>query len=157
MKLKTRYLSGEAVEKEEFRKGFVGTEEYFDIAPICALDKTSQDYIKSFNIREWYSNKRENWNLLKDIKKSGLKIVGPESNECYPFSLILVFDSPEERERVRKELIAHQVYPAILWRVPVQVDGELSYFSRNMLSVHCDARYTKDEILELKSVIESII
>lgn len=41
MKLKARYLAGEAVEKAEFRKGYVETEEYFDHAQICALDKAS--------------------------------------------------------------------------------------------------------------------
>ena len=157
MKLKAAYLAGETVEKEAFRKGFVGTEEFFDTAPICALDKTSLAYLKSFNIREWYERKRENWSLLEDIKKDGVSVLCPEDKGCYPFSLVLLFDNPEERERVRKELIAHQVYPTVLWNVPVQANGEVIKFSRNMLSIHCDARYTKDEILEMKSIIESII
>lgn len=157
MKLKIEYLAGEAVEKDAFRKGYVGTEEFFDTAPICALDKMSQEYLKSFNISEWYERKRENWNLLKDIKKDGVRVVCPEDKGCYPFSLVLLFDNPEERERVRKGLIAHQVYPTILWNVPVQADDEIIQFSHNMLSIHCDARYTKDEILEMKSIIESIL
>lgn len=157
MRLKAAYLAGETVEKEAFRKGFVGTEDCFDTAPICALDKTSQEYLKSFNIREWYERKRENWSILKDIKKDGVSVLCPEDKDCYPFSLVLLFDSPEERERVRKELIAHQVYPTILWNLPVQANEEIVKFSRMMLSIHCDARYTKDEILEMKSIIESII
>jgi len=150
-------LAGETVEKEAFRKGFVGTEDFFDTAPICALDKTSQEYLKSFNIRVWYERKRENWSLLKDIKKDAVNVLCPEDKDCYPFSLVLLFDSPEERERVRKELIAHQVYPTILWNIPVQTNEEIVKFSRMMLSIHCDARYTKDEIPEMKSIIESII
>ena len=98
---------------------------------------------------------------LKDIKKDGVSVLCPEDNDCYPFSLVLLFDSPEERERVRKELIAHQVYPTILWNIPVQANdeivNEIVKFSRKMLSIHCDVRYTKDEIREMKSIIESII
>ena len=157
MRLKTRYLAGEAVEKEDFRKGFIGTEEFFDIAPICALDMMSQEYLKSFNIRGWYDKKRENWNILKDIKKYGVKVICPEGKGCYPFSVVLMFDNPNERERVRKALISHRIYPAILWNVPIDADGEVLKFSRNMLSVHCDARYTNNEILEMKSIIESIL
>lgn len=157
MKLKARYLAGESVEKAAFRKGYIETEEYFDSASICALDKESQEYLKSFNIREWYNQKRVNWNLLKDIRKEGVRVIRPESMGCYPFSLVLLFDSFDERDRVRKELIEHQVYPAVLWNVDVPTDGEIFKFSRGMLSIHCDARYTQEDILQLKSIIESIL
>ena len=157
MKLKACYLAGESVEKAEFRKGYVETEEYFDHTPVCALDKASQEYLKTFDIRSWYNQKRENWELLKDIKKDGVQVLCPESMGCYPFSLVLQFDNPDERDHVRKELIAHQVYPAILWNIPAPVSGEVFSFSRCMLSVHCDARYTREEILDMKSIIESII
>ena len=157
MRLKARYLAGEAVEKAEFRKGYVETEEYFDHAPVCALDKSSQEYLKTFNIRDWYNQKRSNWELLRDIKKEGVKVITPEMTGCYPFSLVLLFDNPDERDQVRKELIEHQIYPTILWNIPVPTDGEIFIFSRCMLSIHCDARYTKEDITQLKSVIESIL
>ena len=157
MKLKSRYLAGEAVVKDSFRKGYIDTEDYFDTSSICSLDKASQNYLKSFDIRDWYSRKMDNWNLLHDIHKDGLHIVYPESESCYPFSLVLLFDFLEERDRVRKELIEQQIYPAVLWKVPAPIDGEVYKFSYGMLSIHCDARYTRDEILEMKSIIESII
>lgn len=157
MRLKERYLAGEAVEKAEFRKGYVETEEYFDHAPVCALDKTSQEYLKTFNIRDWYNQKRSNWGLLRDIKKDGVKVIIPEKMGCYPFSLVLLFDNPDERDRVRKALIEHQIYPAVLWNVPAATDGEIFKFSRGMLSIHCDARYTKEDIFQMKTIIESIL
>ena len=157
MKLKARYLAGEPVEKAEFRKGYVETEEFFDHAPVCALDDESQKYLKTFNIREWYDRKRENWNLLKDIGKDGVKVIHTESTGCYPFSLVLLFDKPEDRDRVRKALIEHQIYPAILWNVPEGVCREAYHFSRSMLSVHCDGRYSSDDIHQMKLIIESIL
>ena len=157
MKLKARYLAGEAVEKVEFRKGYVETEEYFEHAPICALDKASQEYLKTFNFRSWYNQKRDKWELLKDIKKEGVQVICPESIGCYPFSLVLLFDIPEERDRVRKTLIEHQIYPAVLWNVPDAASCEVKSFSRRMLSIHCDARYTADDIQQMKTIIESIL
>ena len=157
MRLKSRYLEGEPVEKATFRKGYVETEEFFDTAPVCALDHASQEYLRTFNVREWYNRKRANWDLLKDIRKDGVQVVRPVSLGCYPFSLVLLFDNPDERDRLRKELIEHQIYPAVLWNIPAPPSGEVFCFSRCMLSIHCDARYTMDEILEMKSIIESII
>ena len=86
-----------------------------------------------------------------------MRVICPEEKGCFPFSLVLLFDNSKERERVRRGLIAHMVYPTILWNVLVQANDEILKFSHNMLSIHCDARYTKDEILEMKSIIESIL
>lgn len=157
MKLKARYLAGEAVEKAEFRKGYVDTEEYFDHASVSALDKKSQDYLKTFDIRSWYNKKRENWELLKDIKKEGVKVIVPEIMGCYPFSLVLLFDNSDERDRVRKALIEHQIYPAVLWNVPDTASDEVKSFSKRMLSIHCDARYSTDDIIQMKRLMESIL
>ena len=158
MKLKARYLAGENVEKAAFRAGFVDTEEYFDRAEVCALDAGSQEFLKAFDIRDWYNRKWENWELLRDIKKEGVRVLRPENRGCYPFSLILVFTSIYDRDTVRKALIEKQIYPAILWSLPhCPADGELFKMSRGMLSIHCDARYTKEEILQMKRTIESIL
>ena len=158
MRMKARYLAGEDVEKATFRAGFVDTEEYFDRADVCALDRESSEYLKSFDIRGWYNKKYENWELLRDIKKEGVKVIRPEDLGCYPFSLVLLFDSSDERDRVRRELIAHQIYPAILWTIPhCPADGEVFTFSRGMLSIHCDARYTKEEILQMRSILVKVM
>lgn len=157
MKLKAGYLAGEEIEKAAFRAGLVNTEEYFDHAPVCSLDNASLAYLESFNVREWYDRKRDNWNVLQEIRKDGVHVLKPENVDGYPFSLILLFDSIDERDRVRKALIEHQVYPAILWNIPVPTDGEIFHFSRGMLSIHCDGRYSSDDILQLKSIIESVL
>ena len=157
MKLKAGYLAGEDIEKETFRSGFINTEDYFDSAPVCSLDNTSQEYLESFNVKEWYGKKRDNWNLLRDIRKDGVHILLSEDTDSYPFSLILLFDFLDERNRVRRALIDKNIYPAVLWNIPAPTEGEIFQFSRGMLSIHCDGRYTSDDILQLKSVIESVL
>jgi hypothetical protein len=157
MNLKTRYLAGEDVEKSAFREGYVDTEDYFDTAPVCAIDDTSREYLRTFDIQDWYRRKRENWEILREIKKDGVKVLKPEDYGCYPFSLILQFDDINKRDIVRKALIEKCIYPAILWSVPLTGDGERFVFSRTMLSIHCDARYSQEDILTMKSIIESIL
>lgn len=157
MKLKTSYLAGEDVEKSAFRAGYVDTEEYFDTAGVCAIDESSREYLHTFDIQDWYRRKRENWEILRDIKKDGVKVLKPEDYGSYPFSLILQFDDIYKRDIVRKALIEKCIYPAILWSVPPSGDGEIFVFSRTMLSIHCDARYSKEDILTMKSIIESIL
>ena len=157
MKLKAGYLAGKDIEKETFRLGFINTEDYFDSAPVCSLDNMSQEYLESFNVRDWYGKKRDNWNLLRDLRKDGVHVLLPEDTSGYPFSLILFFDFLDERDRVRKALIDNKVYPAVLWNIPAPTEGEVFHFSRGMLSIHCDGRYSSDDILQLKSIIESVL
>ena len=123
----------------------------------CLLDKASRDYLKTFDIHSWYRRKRDNWEILSNIKKEGVKILKPESHGCYPFSLILVFDDFSERERVRKALNEKQVSAEILWDVLDPKDGDVFKMSRGMLSIPCDGHYSHDVILQLKSLIESVL
>ena len=158
MRLKARYLAGEDMEKSAFRSGFVDTEDFFDHAHVSALDGESQQYLGAFDVRDWYNQKRENWEQLRGIKKAGVRVIMPENMGCYPFSLVLLFESLDERDRVRKELIADQIYPAVLWDSPhCPAEGELFLFSRGMLSIHCDGRYNSADIQQMRTIIESII
>lgn len=157
MKLKACYLAGNDVKKAEFRKGYVETEEFFDHAPVCSLDTECHKYLRTFNINEWYIQKRKNWELLKDIQKEGVRVLTPEGEDSYPFSLVLLFDKPEERDRVRKSLIEHRIYPAVLWNVPDTASDGVKSFSRRMLSIHCDGRYSSDDIQQMKLIIDSIL
>lgn len=157
MELKARYLAGDDIEKSAFRSGYVDTESFFDTCDVCALDKRSQEYLLSFDMDSWYQRKLENWRLLRDIKHPNVKFLSPESTSCYPFSLVLVFSSRDKRDSVRKALIENGVYPAILWNIPAPADGDVFMMSSNMLSIHCDARYSVEDIEQLKLIIQKVL
>lgn len=157
MRLKTRFLSGENIDKSLFRSCFVETEAFFEIAPVCSLDCQSKEYLNHFDIQEWYSRKLSNWSILRDIKKDGVHILEPDCLDCYPFSIVLLFDTLSERNRVRNALIEHRIYPAILWDVPSTADSDIINVSCSMLSIHCDARYSTEDILQLKLILESLL
>ena len=95
---------------------------------------------------------------LKTISnKTGVRIIKPESDGCYPFSLMLLFDDASKRERVKKRLIEKRVYPAILWDIPKSREKEVLKVSRGVLSIHCDGRYSTHDIMQLKTIIESVL
>lgn len=157
MELKTQYIAGKKVEKSSFRPGFVDTEGFFDTCDVYALDNRSKEYLKSFDIESWYHRKKENWILLNEIKHPDVRVLKPQNNQCHPFSLVLVFKSRDKRDRMRKILIDNCVYPAILWYIPLPADEDILMMSNNMLSIHCDARYSMDDIQQLKLIIQKVI
>ena len=67
--------------------------------------------------------------------------------------MVLLLENKEKRDALRKRLIADSVYPAILWNVPGTASDASRDFSERMLSVHCDGRYSEDDIKQLANII----
>ena len=159
MEMKTAYLKGEAVSKEEFRKRYTETEEFFDRAEPAVIDNRSREVVsKKLDINLWQGAKRKNWMLLKSlVNQDGCKIMVPEDESCTAFSLIILLESKEQRDALRMRLIEACVYPAILWAVPDGASKSSKDFSKRMLSIHCDGRYTEDDIRQLAGILNKAI
>lgn len=158
MEEKGRYLIGEDCDKDSFRRLYIETEEAFDEPGISSIDDRSKDYLSTFDLHAWNIAKRKNWELLADsLSGSSIKVLYPEKDDLVPLSLILLFKDRQQRDRVRKELIASSVYPAVLWNVPDNVHKDVRDFSGRMLSVHCDGRYSESEMKVLYNTICNII
>jgi hypothetical protein len=155
MEMKTAYLNGEDVSKDEFRRHYTETEEWFDHAEPSLLDEQSKTVVsKQLDINLWQGAKRKNWALLQRLVNSDVcKVLNPEDETCTMFSLVLLFDNKETRDKVRKHLIEACVYPAILWAVPESASENAGNFSERMLSIHCDARYSIDDMIKLRDII----
>ena len=76
-----------------------------------------------------------------------------EHESCTMFSLVLLLESKERRDALRKDLIDKCVYPAILWKVPESASEESKRFSERMLSIHCDGRYNEEDIKQLADIL----
>ena len=107
------------------------------------------------DIKLWMRQKTDNWlsairwldNRFYILREDG------EKDEC-PFSIVLLTESARERECLRRYLILHNVYPAILWQIPQSCHfKQAKDFSERMLSIHCDARYSRDDIKQLCKII----
>ena len=159
MEMKSQYLKGEVVSKDEFRRQYTKTEEWFDYAEPALLDERSKTVVsRQLDINLWQGAKRKNWALLQGLlNKDVCRVLKPEDETCTMFSLILLFDNKEIRDKVRKHLIEACVYPAILWAVPESASEIAVNFSERMLSVHCDGRYTEDDIRQLARIMNKAI
>lgn len=157
MKMKRDYLDGALSDKEAFRKLYVETEGWFDVAELSLIDKRSREYIEHLDINAWQGAKRRNWQLLYSLLSDKIQVLQPEDDSCTMFSLVVLTDSKEQRDTLRQRLIESNVYPAILWPVPDTTSLEVQDFSHRMLSVHCDGRYTEDDIQQLANIVNQAI
>lgn len=158
MEEKGQYLRGIIGDKELFRSLYIETEEALDELDISLIDEKSRHYLESFDLSNWNITKKKNWEILSRLdSNTGVQLVRQESENLTPFSLVLLFDDETNRERVRKKLIGSSVYPAVLWYVPDGAHDEVRSFSKRMLSIHCDARYSENDIEELYNTINTII
>lgn len=147
MDMKARYLAGEAVDKEAFRELYLQTEEWFDGAAVSGIDSRSMEVVRSLDINSWYDAKKKNIKALEAVMENDIRA---EDEGCNLFSFVLLTES---RQALRKALIDDRVYSAVLWNMPDEVCMEAKRFSESMISIHCDGRYTKEDITELATRI----
>lgn len=159
MDLKAEYLESKdesADLKEMFRKLYIETEEGLDDLDISLIDNRGKGAVERFDINSWYNQKKKNWKVLTSLLDVGINYLSPMDDSCTPFSLVLKCENEEQREKVRMNLIKESVYPAVLWRVPEWCSEEVKSMSGRLLSVHCDGRYTEDDMSVLAVKINRI-
>lgn len=159
MVMKAKYLKGVNNSKEEFRKRYTETEKWFDHAEPSQIDKRSHEFItKQFDLNLWLGAKRRNWELLKTlVDKENYEVLRAEHESCTMFSFVILLESKTQRDEVRKKLIESCVYPAILWNVPDTASTSSKDISNRMLSIHCDGRYTEDDIKQLAVILNNAL
>lgn len=155
MEMKSKYLKGEAIEKEVFRKKYLDTEDWFDQAEPTVLDVRTKEFLAQFDINAWQRAKRHNWELLRTLVNA--KCLLPEDDSCTPFSFVVLTNGHQQREKLRERLIERAVYPAVLWNVPDMVSRDMKKISERMLSIHCDGRYTEVDIRQLAVIINEAL
>lgn len=159
MSLKTDYLNGKAVDKQQFLSEFGQTEETFDSLPISSISQRSKSIVSELDIIRWNDIKKRNWDCLCSLVHTNdtCTVLKPQLSDCRPFSFILIFQSKEIRDIARHRLISNEVYPAVLWPIP---DGNYEPsidFGNCMLSIHCDGRYSESDIIGLSNRINKSI
>ena len=159
MEIKCIYLKGENVNKEEFRKRYTKTEEWFDHAEPLQIDKRSHEFITNqFDLNLWLGSKRRNWGILYElVNKQNCTVLKAEHESCSIFSLVILLNSKTQRDYVRKKLIENCVYPAILWSTPDTVSVASKDISNRMLSIHCDGRYSEEDMKQLAVILNNAL
>ena len=157
MEWKKDYLDGKEVCKETFRAIYLSTEEQLESIDYSRIDERGMKYVQQLDINAWSNAKRKNWKKLHMALSNKVDMLAPVDESCTSFSLVLKLKSKEERDRIRMSMIENRIYPAILWNVPEFQSDNVVDFSQTMISVHCDGRYSQDDIRVLADKLEQIL
>ncbi len=159
MSLKTEYLNNTIKDKSEYLSKFRETEALIGTLMISDVSKQTSEILSKIDLDEWLIRKRHNLKyLLHNVHFKRSKPLLPDNNSCENlFSLIVLFESEQNREEARRYLISHEVYPSVLWPDVDSIDKRAVDFSRKMLSIHCDGRYTISEMKILCNILNNAL
>ncbi len=159
MEQKALYLKGIKTDKSVFLRNLIESEEKFANVALSGISKRSYNILAEFDVGAWYRLKRDNHNLLinKVIIPKGINLLKTNAEKNTSFSFCLLFDKKEQRDCIRQYLIAHSVYPAVLWSIDSTKDIEAKRFGDRILSIHCDGRYDNADMLTLANILNSIL
>jgi len=146
MILKAMYLDGHQIDKAEVRALALQGERDLAVPGISAMSDVAGVVLRSFPIESWRRTRAANHALLSSLLANvgWARVLQPASSAGVPFSLAVVADSAERRERLRLRLIEASIFPAVLWpleKTVLPVGQEAREMSRRVLSIHCDGRY----------------
>lgn len=155
MSLKSEYLRGKDVDKQEFLSLFVETEEVFSKIKIGGACMSTFLTCREIDYLSWRDLKLKNLNHIKPLLK-------PRKCEVVDnaiFSLLLKFKDKCERDSVRRELIERGVYGAILWPDVYEIEpgSPEKRWGDRMLSLHVDGRYTLQDMECLAEILNEVI
>jgi len=153
MVLKSHYLAGDSVSKEEFRECAVDGERAIGGGEISGISPFSRARMGSLPTRTWREARVANLAAFREALGVCEGVTLLEA----PFAATLLFDSAAAREKVRKELVAVQVYPAVLWSLDDPVVPEIPApqidLARRLLTVHCDYRYSPADMARVAAEV----
>lgn len=158
--LKSRFISGEQVDKQEFLECFGKAEEnletrYRNYAP----DPYSLETINHINVDYLKSKRRENANIIISAfsKSSGIVKSMPSALSEQDCPLFVPLDvHPEIRADLRKHLVQNTCYLPVHWPLSDlhKVNETSAYMYEHELSCICDQRYDMEDISRLIAEIK---
>lgn len=151
MTVKGLYLAGVDVTRDQFRDPATRGELALGEAPISAMSSYSKAMSGLLPLKSWRKKRSTNYVRLATrlSEAEAFTVAKPATEDAVPFSCVLVFSDPIERDRVRERLIDARVFPAVLWPLDdatIEISEEDKDLSRRILSLHCDGRYDSTDM-----------
>lgn len=161
MMLKSLYLEGHAVEKATFRMLFERGERDIAGGPPSGMTQWTAEMLRMLPVCEWRRKRTANFDFLASALGGSqhFSVLLPEAG-AHPFMLVLRFESSAVRDRARRYLIDHSVYPAILWSLEsprLEVDERAVDLSRRVLALHCDFRYEEEDLQRVADEVRNAV
>jgi hypothetical protein len=159
MLMKRLYLDQYEIEKLVFRKLMIDFEHELDRLPVSGISPIAFEIFRGLPVSQIQNAKKENWILLSSILKNGnLMILKPQNLSLgTPFSMIIILNDENEREKIKNSMLRNHIYPAVLWSIPDSSTKDNFSLGKRLLSIHCDIRYNRKDIINLGEKIVEII
>jgi hypothetical protein len=153
MLLKTQYLGGAEIRKDYFRDLYNQSEELFsDSESYAKMPSFVLDLLQRISLHQLNKSKVENFQEICDqIKNKSIIFKFDVKPGVHPLGLVLKFKSREDKVCMQNHLVSFNIFPAVLW--PKQKESVAKNFSDTMLFVHCDIRYTLEDMKYIAEII----
>jgi len=158
MLAKKSYLDCEWSDKSIFREWYIEAEFEFDTQILMQMSAYSQDTLQNFDVDRWRRVRAINYLKFYEYlsEKSKMPFGLPVTS---PMGIVLLEDSPLKRDELKRYLISHNVFPAILWPVPQKVPERSSKtareFAARCLFLHCDGRYDGKDMQRIANFVNA--
>ncbi len=151
--LKALYLRGASVPKQTFRELAVDAEAHIASGAISGMPAGTRSLLDALPTESWRRTRERNHAfLLERLSTLGWSVLPGEAGSV-PLSAVVVFPSPVQQSALRAQLVARNIYPAVLWPLEHSVIPDIPYsarsFASRMLSLACDARYREEDLQRL--------
>ncbi|WP_242395241.1 hypothetical protein [Anaeromyxobacter oryzisoli] len=151
MALKAMYLEGVPIEKDAYLALAAKAERALAVPGVSAMSDVARALLASCPVEPWRrareANHAELCRRLSSLRWS--RVLLPAARGGVPFCCAVLVDTAERRERLRRNLIASRVYPAVLWPLEetvLRIRDDARRVSRRMLAMHCDGRYGPEDM-----------
>lgn len=147
MQLRRAYLDGEKIDKPAYLALKASAERRLFEGEPSRISDISSHLLEHLPIEQMRPRRDENRATFLEL--------WPEDHPWLtlfdtPAFIILLAATPELRDALRSEVIAADVYPAVLWDLtPAPAVDEEDRFSRTMLAFHTDVRYGPHDMTNL--------
>jgi hypothetical protein len=157
MILKLHYLAGHETDKSGFRALAIQSERAIGAGAVSGISAFSRSRLPSLPTAEWRKARARNLQVFRSEIGDLPQITLLDA----PFAAILIFDDRARRELVRERLIAARIYPSVLWSLDDPAVAGIPEthvdLSRRILSIHCDYRYTPDDMVRVASELRKAV
>ena len=159
MLLKSQYLEDRDVSKEAFRTLLLAGEHDLALGEPSGMTPESLALVHRLPVLAWRAKRQENHRFLtaRLAGVSGVRLLAGTAPGTCPFSAVLVFDTPQRRQFVRRRLIDQNVYPAVLWPLEDALWTDIPAWHRNLsrctLSLPCDMRYGRADLERVATAV----
>lgn len=153
MTMKARWLADDPkTTKDEWYQALQQHEATFERLAPARMQPENERLLHTFPVESWRTTRLSN---LTYLREACLPLAWAQA-PLATFGLVLVTDSPELTETVRRQLVGQGVYPARLWPQPAGSSESDRELAARILVIHTDHRYTRENMAHVGQVIQTV-